>query len=65
MIEESIGVDIILGEEAQTGKTEDSTVLTDMKEGTTVQGIDKTGKIAGQGTGEITHLGRRYSGHNR
>ena len=47
---------IILGREAQTGKTEDSTVLTDMKEETTVQGTDKTGKIAGQGTGEITHL---------
>ena len=56
MIEESIGVDIILGGEAQTGKIGDSTVLTDMRGGTTVQGTDRTGKTVGQGTGEITHL---------
>ena len=56
MIEESIEVGIILGGEAQTDKIGDSTVLTDMRGGTIVQGTDRKDKIAEQGIGEIIHL---------
>ena len=54
--EESTEVVITLGGEAQTGKTEDNIVLTDMIEETTAQDIDKIDRIADPETEGTTHL---------
>ena len=64
MIEESIEVGIILGGEAQTDKIEDSTVLTDMRGGTSPRYRQERQDSRTRTRREYSpEEGRRYSGH--